>query len=324
MRNQELESSTQKAQARGFTLIELLASMAILGLIVVILFGVFQQTSKAWLGGERHVETFTQARAVLDLMSRDLSQAIATDKIPFFAQQETTPLGKLPAANQISLHLDNLAFIASVGDSSLDGMDLVEIVYRLNRAPNGQSEDSGAVTAPFFFTNSIPVSADYVPPFSLIRRASAFAFSGVATDCRNYGNFAVPCGTAPWDFYGPPLPNPAWPETSDRTRTAVLVENVISLQFQFQDAASPPNTYSHWNSTTVSPAWQNELANPVGAAGPNMQNRAPAVVIITMSMLDSKAATRYSIAADPDAKKRIYEEAKREFTTTVAIPNRQP
>src|SRR2546427_492634 len=117
-------NSLQTGTCRAFTLIELLASMAILGLIVVMLLGVFQQTSKAWLRGESHVETFTQARAALDFMCRELSQAIATDKISFFAQQDTTPLGNPPAASQITLHLDNVAFIASVGDSTSDGMDL--------------------------------------------------------------------------------------------------------------------------------------------------------------------------------------------------------
>jgi prepilin-type N-terminal cleavage/methylation domain-containing protein len=72
-----------KESYAGFTLIELLASMAILGLIVIMLFGVFQQTSKAWLGGEKHVEIFAETRAVLDLMSRELSQAVANQKITF-------------------------------------------------------------------------------------------------------------------------------------------------------------------------------------------------------------------------------------------------
>lgn len=70
----------------AFTLIELLASMAILSLIMVMLFSAFEQINRAWLQGENRVETFTQARAVLDLMSRELSQAIATSKITFHGE----------------------------------------------------------------------------------------------------------------------------------------------------------------------------------------------------------------------------------------------
>jgi prepilin-type N-terminal cleavage/methylation domain-containing protein len=68
----------------AFTLTELMVSMAILGLIMVMLFGIFEQVNKAWLNGENRVETFTQARAIMDLMSRELSQAVATPKISFF------------------------------------------------------------------------------------------------------------------------------------------------------------------------------------------------------------------------------------------------
>ena len=75
--------ATRDWRRTGFTLIELMASMAILGLIMVMLFSVFDQVNKAWLNGENRVETFTQARAILDLMSRELSQAIANNNMQF-------------------------------------------------------------------------------------------------------------------------------------------------------------------------------------------------------------------------------------------------
>ena len=90
----------------GFTLIELMASMAILGLIMVLLFSVFDQVNKAWLGGENRVETFSQARAILDLMSRELSQAVATPKIQFYGDAQhvyfVAPLNTAPT-NQADL-----------------------------------------------------------------------------------------------------------------------------------------------------------------------------------------------------------------------------
>src|SRR5664280_2130498 len=89
---QQANAPTRMYRARfgivAFTLIELLASMAILSLIMVMLFSAFEQISKAWTNGENRVETFTQARAILDLMSRELSQAIATPKIPFSLQDK--------------------------------------------------------------------------------------------------------------------------------------------------------------------------------------------------------------------------------------------
>jgi hypothetical protein len=261
-------------------------------------------------------------------MSRELSQAIATDRLPFLGKEEYMALGTL------TLTLGNVAFVASVGGGD-DGVDLTEIVYRLSktRPTAPQSEDSMGVGAdPFFFTDEAP------GPFSLIRRASAFVWA----DCRNYGNFTLCGGAAPWDFDGPPIPNPDWPETSDNERTAVLAENITSLSFRFFDRQGNETLYTiagsdkpFWNSTAAV-AWQNELSDPgdsgvppaasvIGPAVPaDMLNRAPAQVVITMHVLDAKAATRYKASGDANAQKRIYLESRREFTTSVSIPNRQP
>ncbi|MGA2139031.1 MAG: prepilin-type N-terminal cleavage/methylation domain-containing protein [Verrucomicrobiia bacterium] len=103
-------------QSAAFTLIELMASMAILGLIMVMLFSVFEQVNKAWLSGENRVETFTQARAILDLMSRELSQAIATAKVPFYAKD-----------------LKNIYFVAPVNPAvGSAAVDLCEVGYEFN------------------------------------------------------------------------------------------------------------------------------------------------------------------------------------------------
>jgi prepilin-type N-terminal cleavage/methylation domain-containing protein len=94
----------------AFTLIELLASLAILGLIMTMLFTVFEQVNKAWLNGENRVETFTQARAILDLMSRELSQAIATSKISFHGE-----LNKVYFVSPVNANPDNHADLCEVG-----------------------------------------------------------------------------------------------------------------------------------------------------------------------------------------------------------------
>jgi len=67
----------------GFTLIEMLTSMAILGVLSALLFAAFNQASKAWLQGESRVETFSQARATLDFMAQELSQAIQSSNVNF-------------------------------------------------------------------------------------------------------------------------------------------------------------------------------------------------------------------------------------------------
>lgn len=56
----------------GFTILEMLASIAILGILMAIIFGIFNQTSRAWLLAENRVETFQSARLVLETMSREI------------------------------------------------------------------------------------------------------------------------------------------------------------------------------------------------------------------------------------------------------------
>ena len=101
---------SRKSRA-AFTLIEIMVSMAILGLIMVMLFGIFEQVNKAWLNSENRVETFTQARAIMDLLSRELSQAVATPKITFYGD------------------VNKVYFIAPVNTDPANQADLCEVGY---------------------------------------------------------------------------------------------------------------------------------------------------------------------------------------------------
>ncbi len=107
----------RSASTTAFTLIELMASMAILGLIMVMLFSVFDQVNKAWLNGENRVETFTQARAILDLMSRELSQAIATPQTVFHGET------------------NKVYFVAPLNTNPANQADLCEVGYVCDYAP---------------------------------------------------------------------------------------------------------------------------------------------------------------------------------------------
>jgi hypothetical protein len=97
-----------------------MASMAILGLIMVMLFSVFEQVNKAWLNGENRVETFTQARAIMDLMSRELSQAIANNNIQFHG-----------TANSVS-------FVAPVNSDPANLSDLCGVGYDFEQVGSGK------------------------------------------------------------------------------------------------------------------------------------------------------------------------------------------
>ena len=280
----------------GFTLLELLAAMAILAIMITLLFQAFGQASRAWLQAENRVETYSQARAALDYMSREISQAIVTSNITFLGD-----------ANDI-------AFVAPVNQGT-NAVDSMEVVYRLSLP--SFSKPGTADPGSNFVDNAS------VWPKRLVRRASHFgASTGEGWD---YGQ-AQSCTVPPWDFYGVP-PNPNWPETSASNRTAVLAENVMSLSFQFFDKIGSPGQL-YWNSSTA-PSWTHELPGgsiPPGlTAAPVMTNRAPAGVQITLTMIDSKAAARLQNLSPPNiAFSNIVNQAEKTFSTFVAIPNRQP
>ena len=59
----------------AFTLVELLASMAILAVILFVIFGVIQLTSRAWKSTRGKVEAFQGARAAFDSITQNLEQA---------------------------------------------------------------------------------------------------------------------------------------------------------------------------------------------------------------------------------------------------------
>ena len=70
-------------QQRGFTLIELLVAMSIFSLLLVVLLLMVGEVNRAWVAGERRVESFQNGRAVLELLARELSQASISDKLQF-------------------------------------------------------------------------------------------------------------------------------------------------------------------------------------------------------------------------------------------------
>ena len=76
--------------ALGFTLIELLVAMSILMVIVLMLANVFQQSTRSWNIGTRQAEIGLEARAAINLIEQDLSQAVASSNYLFSIAQGST------------------------------------------------------------------------------------------------------------------------------------------------------------------------------------------------------------------------------------------
>jgi hypothetical protein len=77
MRTPGFEQEVQPG-SQAFTVLELLLAVSILTIIVVALYSVFEHTQRAFRGSLSHVDVTESGRAAMDLISRDLEQAVYT------------------------------------------------------------------------------------------------------------------------------------------------------------------------------------------------------------------------------------------------------
>ena len=145
---------------RGFTLVEILIATAILSALVLLLASLIGAVSRTWVSGEQKVETFQDGRAILELMSRELSQALISPRLQF-VQNPSLP----PNANQRA-NSSNLFWQSAL--TSTDGGNVCEVGYFL-------TEDA---------QHNFQLKRFFVPP----------------TDATNYQIFATPPSdsAAPW------------------------------------------------------------------------------------------------------------------------------
>jgi uncharacterized protein (TIGR02599 family) len=69
-------NQTIRARIPAFTLVELLIAISITLLIVVLLSRIFAGAADAWRSSDQRIDVFRDARAALQIISRDLSRAI--------------------------------------------------------------------------------------------------------------------------------------------------------------------------------------------------------------------------------------------------------
>jgi hypothetical protein len=67
----------------GFTVLELLVAMIVLMVIVMLMTRVFSETSLLWQRGARQIQAAMEGRVIMDMIVRDMTQAIADDIVTF-------------------------------------------------------------------------------------------------------------------------------------------------------------------------------------------------------------------------------------------------
>ena len=110
---------TERRARDGFTLIELLISLAVTAMIILMVAQLMNSATAVARTGNKHIDTDTQARAVLDRMALDFAKMLKRTDIDYYVK---APIGyKNPKAHGNGLKLktgeqgnDSIAFFSQV------------------------------------------------------------------------------------------------------------------------------------------------------------------------------------------------------------------
>lgn len=193
----------------AFTLLELMVAMAVLSILLVLLLNIVDSATKFWRNNENRVDSYREARAALQIMSRDFQNLVATtDTNTFRINESAFPiissiggavaktngggavfLSSLPAkAQQVGINRSDVCqvgyFIAlnRSGGSTNESMNL----YRYFRSsdPTFQRLQAGSG----LFTNPAP-QPNTADTELLARNVSAFTISAFTQTNGGFTNF---------------------------------------------------------------------------------------------------------------------------------------
>jgi type II secretory pathway pseudopilin PulG len=129
-------SAFSRRRPDSFTLTELLVSTAILTVLVLVMFNVVDNASRAWRLTEQRVDAFREARAALFIISRDLSSIIdlhqKNSALPAFVLNNGHPhgtelLADIPDATPDKPHADNVFFFCTLPANAQESGNLSDI-----------------------------------------------------------------------------------------------------------------------------------------------------------------------------------------------------
>lgn len=124
---------------RAFTLVEVLIATAILSVLVLLLTSLLSSVNRAWVAGEQQVSEFQDGRAICELISRELSQAVISPNLQL-VHNPSLPPGLKQRANSDSIFWQAPATSTTSGNLAEIGYYLTEDntktggdVYQLKR-----------------------------------------------------------------------------------------------------------------------------------------------------------------------------------------------
>ncbi len=125
---------TRRRGWASFTLVEMLVGMAVFSLLMLILFAMMSSATKLWRDQSSREDGFREARAAMNILSRDISGALVS-----------------PNVNWFYLSTNRLAFLTTLPDaaqvSGADHGDICAVGYSLewNTIPPGDAAEKNGM-----------------------------------------------------------------------------------------------------------------------------------------------------------------------------------
>ncbi len=201
--------------ARAFTLTELLVALAVTSAIVVLMLNVFMNGSTLWQKTEETLDTFREARAAMQLISRDFSGISAVpeapDKFPILALQVHS--GTVPE-DELNQEIYGIVPARNTGRGSLCAVGYYCVWEEAKKAFVLRRQFAESNTTFENLRAALPVGAplDSLQAFNrLYERPSSATPQQTTDDIATYiYGFKVECA----DTGKPPLPPHTWPQGS--------------------------------------------------------------------------------------------------------------
>lgn len=275
-------SPSRARRAAAFSVIELMLAVAILGVIIYALFSVFNQTQRALRTGQTQSDVSEKARAIMELIARELEQAQPT-RVGINGLQEVNLFGGLEYPPQVIGPADGRADIP-VRTNYLHNL------FFLTRRANAWL---GIGYRVIYVTNSVGVLQRYQstnvlghPPYS---NYLSSAFVREPLESTNYHHVAdgvIHLSVVPYDYRGYRL---GW----DTTNVATQPYNIWR-----QDAAGA--RVDKWSDAArtndANVVLAQSFPNATGEYGSNFafrSNALPAYIDLQLGILEPETLSQY-------------------------------
>jgi hypothetical protein len=186
---------TARRTRDAFTLMELLISVAVLTLIIFMLGQLATHSVAVTRTGSKHIDTDTQARAVLDRMALDFAQMLKRTDIDYFVK---SPIGYKNPKQNVNPHTKGLKL--KVGQQGNDQIAFFSQVPGYNST--GSSSQSPVSLVAYRVNDALPSSPTYL---QLERMGKGLLWNGVNNTTSANSPYPIvflpgqiAAGTAPW------------------------------------------------------------------------------------------------------------------------------